>query len=93
MKILLQNSVFFPKVIGGAELSSHLLGQELRKRGFTVNAVASTGRVGRGKQLETRPTADELGTVFEAPAHGFAHIFEGDGLARDRMPLGPRNLF
>ncbi len=80
MKILLQNSVFFPNVIGGAELSSHLLGQELRQRGLSVDAVATTGRRGGERRLTTRPTADGLGRVFEAPSHGFWHIYENDGL-------------
>jgi len=80
MKILIQNSVFFPNVIGGAELSSHLLGMELRKRGLQVDAVATTGRRGAGTTLRKRPTADEKGTVYEAPSHGFADIYENDGL-------------
>ena len=80
MKILIQNSVFFPNVIGGAELSSHLLGMELRQRGVQVDAVATTGRRGPGTTLITRPTADGQGTVYEAPSHGFADIYENDGL-------------
>jgi glycosyltransferase involved in cell wall biosynthesis len=80
MKILLQNSVFFPNVIGGAEMSSHLLGQELRKRGVAVDSVATTGRRGGGRELTTRPTADGRGRIFEAPCHGFWHIYENDGL-------------
>ncbi len=75
MKILIQNTLFFPQVIGGAEISSHLLGQELRRRGMAVDAVASTGIRGRGRTVTTRPTADGLGTVFEAPAHGFCDPF------------------
>lgn len=74
MKILIQNSIFFPQVIGGAEISSHLLGQELRRRGLACDAIASTGRTGRGSQVETRPTEDGLGTVFEASAHGFCDL-------------------
>ena len=31
MKILLQNSIFWPNVIGGAEISSHLLGEQFRQ--------------------------------------------------------------
>lgn len=74
MKILIQNSIFYPQVIGGAEISSHLLGQELRRRGLACDAVASTGRHGSQSQVETRPTEDGLGTVFEAPAHGLCDL-------------------
>ena len=78
MKLLIQNSLFFPKVIGGAEISSHLLGVELRRRGLGADAVASTGVVGNGKSISTRPTDDGLGTVFEAPAHGYCDLLPED---------------
>ncbi|MEZ4387763.1 MAG: glycosyltransferase [Candidatus Krumholzibacteriia bacterium] len=79
MKVLIQNSVYFPNVIGGAEISSHLLGQELRRRGIAADAVATTGRVGGGAELTTRPTADGLGTVYEAPAHGVCDLLPPAG--------------
>lgn len=79
MKILIQNSVFYPNVIGGAEVSSHLLGRELRRRGVAVDAVASTGRCGSGTELSVRPTDDGLGTVYEAPAHGLCDLLPVDG--------------
>ncbi len=79
MKILLQNTLFFPHVIGGAEISTHLLGEELRRRGLKVDAVASTGRQGHGHTLTTRPTADGLGTIYEAPAHGLCDPFPAEG--------------
>ena len=81
MKILIQNSVFFPQVIGGAEISSHLLGMVLRARGLSVDAVASTGICGSGRDLTTRPTADGLGTVYEAPAHGLCDFMPTDDVA------------
>ncbi len=81
MKLLIQNSLFFPNVIGGAEISSHLLGMELRRRGIAADAVASTGYQGRGKTLSTRPTADGLGTVYEAPAHGLCDLLPADNSA------------
>ena len=43
MKILIQNSVFYPNVIGGAEHSSWLLSLRLSERGHRVDAVATTG--------------------------------------------------
>jgi glycosyltransferase involved in cell wall biosynthesis len=79
MKILIQNSLYYPRVIGGAEISSHLLGQELRRRGIEADAVASTGKHGRGNQLNRRPTADGLGTVYEADAHGLCDLWSENG--------------
>lgn len=78
MKLLIQNSLFFPNIIGGAEISSHLLGMELRKRGIEADGVASTGQCGGGKTLTTRPTADDLGTVYEAPSHGYCNLLPNE---------------
>ncbi len=78
MKILIQNSIFYPQVIGGAELSTHLLGQELRRRGVASDAVASTGRHGSDRHLTTRPTDDGLGTVYEAAAHGLCDLLPAE---------------
>ena len=83
MKILIQNSIFYPQVIGGAELSTHLLGQELRRRGMAADAVASTGRHGRDRHLTTRPTDDGLGTVYEAAAHGLCDLLPDDGTSTE----------
>ena len=80
MKILLQNSIFYPNVIGGAELATHLLGAELRRRGWTVDAVATTGRRGGQRDLSERPTADGLGRVYEAASHGLCDIYDRDGV-------------
>lgn len=78
MKILLQNSLWWPQVIGGAEISTHLLGVELRRRGHGADAVAATGFCGRGG-LVSRPTEDKLGTVYEGPGHGLIDLLaEGD---------------
>ena len=74
MKILIQNSIFYPHVIGGAEISTHLLGRELRSRGVEADAVASTGLHGSGTRFATRPTSDGLGTVYEADAHGYCDL-------------------
>lgn len=91
MKVLIQNSVFYPNVIGGAEISSHLLGQELRRRGVAADAVASTGRHGGGTELTERPTADGLGVVYEAPAHGLCDLLPDEGPA-GRPSLVRRSL-
>lgn len=79
MKVLIQNSLYFPNVIGGAEISSHLLGQELRRRDIAADGVASTGQRGKGTQLSQRPTDDGLGTVYEADAHGLCDLLPPAG--------------
>lgn len=80
MRILLQNSLFFPNVIGGAEVSTHVLGAELRRRGHRVDALATTGRRGSGRSLQSRPTADNLGVVLEAPSHGLYDLLGPQGV-------------
>ena len=80
MKILMQNSIFFPKVIGGAEIVTHLVGNELRRRGWRADAVGTTGVRGGPSLVSTHPTEDGLGTVFEAPSHGLCDIYGQDGV-------------
>lgn len=75
MKILVQNSVFYPQVIGGAEMSSWLLAVELNRRGWEVDAMATTGRHGGGTQLATRPLPETSGTVYEAPGAGLVDLY------------------
>jgi glycosyltransferase involved in cell wall biosynthesis len=75
VKILIQNNVFYPKVIGGAEMSSWLLAVELAKRGWEVDAMATTGRHGRGKEISTRPIPGASGLVYEAPGTGLMDLY------------------
>jgi len=79
MKILMQNSVFFPNVIGGAEMSSHLLALKIHERGHQADALASTGLRQGPSQLTTRPLGDTPGTVYESSSNGFYDIFSADG--------------
>jgi len=79
MKILMQNSVFFPNVIGGAEMSSHLLAVKIQERGHQADALASTGRRKGPSGLTTRPLGDTAGSVFESSSNGFYDIFSDDG--------------
>ena len=76
----MQNSIFFPKVIGGAEIATHLVGNELRRRGWAADAVGTTGIRGGKPEITTHPTEDGLGTVFEAPSHGLCDIYGEDGV-------------
>jgi glycosyltransferase involved in cell wall biosynthesis len=75
VKILIQNNVFYPKVIGGAEMSSWLLAVELTKRGWEVDAMATTGRHGRSREISTRPIPGGQGTVYEAAATGLVDLY------------------
>jgi glycosyltransferase involved in cell wall biosynthesis len=75
VKILIQNNVFYPKVIGGAEMSSWLLAVELTKRGWEVDAMATTGRHGRGREISTRTIPGASGTVYEAPGTGLMDLY------------------
>ena len=79
MRILLQNSVFYPNVIGGAEQSSWLLARRLSARGHHVDAVATTGHRGGRSELRPRSLEGLSGRVFEAPLHGFVDLLEDDG--------------
>ena len=75
MKILIQNNVFYPRVIGGAEMSSWLLAVELTKRGWDVDAMATTGQHGRGRKISTRPIPGAGGLVYEAPGSGLMDLY------------------
>lgn len=79
MKILMQNSVFFPNVIGGAEMSSHLLAVQIHQRGHQADALATTGSRDSDPGLSTRPLEGTDGTVYEGPSNGFYDIFGPDG--------------
>lgn len=75
MRILIQNGVFYPNVIGGAEHSSWLLSLRLSERGHHVDAVATTGfRRGPQHELADRGLEGLSGRVFEAPSHGSVDI-------------------
>ena len=83
MKILIQNSVFYPNVIGGAEHSSWLLSLRLSERGHRVDAVATTGvRRGVKDSFSVRTLDGMSGRIFEAASHGAMDILvEGQGAA------------
>jgi len=81
MKILVQNSIFHPRVIGGAEISSHLLAVQLSSRGWDVDALATTGsRRGPG-ELKARPLEGTDGQVLEAPSAGLYDLYRDGGPA------------
>jgi glycosyltransferase involved in cell wall biosynthesis len=75
VKVLIQNNVFYPNVIGGAEMSSWLLAVELTKRGWEVDAMATTGRHGRSRDISERALPETKGTVYEAPGTGLVDLY------------------
>lgn len=81
MKILVQNSIFHPNVIGGAEISSFLLTQQLARRGWQVDALATSGRRDGPAGLETRPLGESGGLVYEAASGGFYDLYRDGGPA------------
>ena len=87
MKILIENNVFYPNVIGGAEMSSWLLAVELTRRGWEVDAMATTGRHGRSREISQRPLPETTGTVYEAPGTGLVDLFVDGG-----PPIAPNIL-
>lgn len=80
MKILLQNSLFYPQVIGGAEVFTQLLAERLAQRGWAVDALATTGRRSGPAELATRPLASTGGLVYEAPASGLYDLLPTEGV-------------
>ena len=81
MKILVQNSIFHPRVIGGAEISSHLLAVQLSGRGWDVDALATTGSRRGPEELEARPLEGTDGQVLEAPSSGLYDLYRDGGPA------------
>jgi len=74
MKILIQNSLFYPNLSGGAEKSTYLLARELTARGHEIDVLATTGkRDGNRHALTVRTVEGIKGQVFEAPASGMYH--------------------
>jgi glycosyltransferase involved in cell wall biosynthesis len=80
VRILIQNSVFYPNVIGGAEQSSWMLGLRLSARGHHVDAVATTGRRRDARdRLYERELEGLSGRVYEAASHGYLDLLDTGG--------------
>ena len=77
MRILLQNSLFYPDLVGGAEHSTLLLVRELSARGHHVDVLATSGRPGDAAAF-AEATVDGLsGRVYTAPAAGSLPLLPG----------------
>ncbi len=79
MRVLIQNSIFYPDVIGGAEISSHLLAVKLHERGHAVDALATSGRRDTPDGLATRPLPGTTGQVYYGASHGLYDLYGPDG--------------
>ncbi len=91
MKIMIQNSIFYPDVIGGAEIATHVLAVRLSERGWQVDAMTTTGRRGGADRLTTRPLEGTTGQVYEAGSSGFQDLYE-DGAPAPQANLPVRAL-
>jgi len=79
MKILLQNSLFYPNLVGGAEHSTLLLARELSARGHEVDVLCSSGRPDGPTELTGSRVEGIAGTVYAARSAGTLPLVAGDG--------------
>ncbi|MGD9546307.1 MAG: glycosyltransferase family 4 protein [Candidatus Krumholzibacteriia bacterium] len=76
MKILLQNSLYWPDLVGGAEQCTMLLARLLRERGHRVDILSTSGRHGRSGELSESPDVDGAGRVFKGDSHGLYDLID-----------------
>ncbi len=88
MRVLLANSVFWPRMVGGAEAVVLTLARALSARGVEVDVLATIGRAGPGAPASRR-VEGVAGEVIEAPDAGLYGLL--DAVGGDRPPL-PRRL-
>lgn len=89
-RILIVNSLFYPNLAGGAEVSVLQFCRELSARGHRVDVLASTGRRAGPAGPVARRVEGINGEVFEAPSAGRLDIVS-DPLA-DKPSLFARGL-
>jgi glycosyltransferase involved in cell wall biosynthesis len=81
MRILLQNSLFYPDLVGGAEHSTLLLARELSARGHLVDVLATSGRPGDAAAFAEAAVDGVSGRAYTAPAAGSLPLLPGAGAA------------
>jgi glycosyltransferase involved in cell wall biosynthesis len=80
---MIQNSIFYPNVVGGAELSTYHLACALSERGHRVDVLTTTGRRrGFEQGLHTRRLDGISGEILEAPSAGLYDLTPEDGTPR-----------
>jgi len=80
MKILLQNSLFYPRLAGGAERSTLLLARALSEADHEVDVLTTTGTPhGAAMVLSERTVAGVNGRIFEAPSVGLYAVVPPKG--------------
>jgi len=85
MRILLQNSLFWPDLAGGAERSTLLLAKALSEEGHHVDVFCTTGRRGSGG-FELRDAEGVSGHVFAGPSQGLYDILPEPGTIEPSLP-------
>ena len=91
MRILLQNSTFYPRTADHDGEAVLLLARALSERGHHVDVLATTGRrEGPARQLARRNVDGVSGAIFEAPAHGFGSLRIADECTRPSRFWLPR---
>jgi glycosyltransferase involved in cell wall biosynthesis len=76
MRILLANSAFHPRLLGGAEVSTWILARALSQRGHEVSVLATTARRDEGERdfLVERSSEGVSGVVLEAASGGWQDL-------------------
>ena len=75
MRILLQNSLFYPHLAGGTERSLYSLAQELSAAGHVVDILTTTGKPqGAPEVLTAREIPGISGKIYQAPASGLYEV-------------------
>lgn len=87
MKVMLENSLFHPNWIGGAETVALLLARELSARGVAVDVLATTGRRDAPPRLAARTVPGVSGTVYEAPPAGLYDLLPAPGRPAPGLPV------
>jgi glycosyltransferase involved in cell wall biosynthesis len=76
MRVLLANSAYHPRLLGGAEFSTWALARGLSARGHEVHVLATTARRDEGPrdELTSRESEGLSGQVLEASAGGWQDL-------------------